>query len=183
MRLKRLHIALTTAAALVAISTAAPAKDRTLASVHADVKERFNTVQHLTAQDLKAFNPEDVVIFDVREKGEFAVSHIGNAIRIDPDTRPAEFMRKHADLVAGKTVLVYCSVGVRSSALAARLARVLKRQGDTKIYNLTGGIFQWHNEGRPLARGGQSTRYVHPYNRSWGRLISKRELISYTPKP
>ncbi|MEM8688889.1 MAG: rhodanese-like domain-containing protein [Pseudomonadota bacterium] len=183
MTLKRAYLGLMAAAAMVAITTGAPAKDRTLASVHADVKERFHTVQHLSAQDLKAFGSEDIVIFDVREKGEFAVSHLSNAIRIDPDMRPAEFMRKHADRIAGKTILVYCSVGVRSSALAARLARVLKRQADTRIYNLTGGIFQWHNDGRPLVQGAQSTRYVHPYNRSWGQLLSNRALISYTPKP
>ncbi|MEM8647408.1 MAG: rhodanese-like domain-containing protein, partial [Pseudomonadota bacterium] len=179
----RLYLALLAATTIAVVSTAAPAEDRTLASVHADVKDRFQTVKHLQAQDLKAFDADDIIIFDVREKGEFAVSHLSNAIRIDPDTRPAEFMRKHADRIAGKTILVYCSVGVRSSALAARLARVLKREGDTKIYNLTGGIFQWHNEGRPLTRGDESTRFVHPYNRSWGQLLSNRELISYTPKP
>lgn len=183
MMIKRLYLALMTATVLAVFTSTAPAKDRTLASVHANVQERFHTVQHLTAQDLKTLDPANLVIFDVREKGEYAVSHLSNAIRVDPDTRASEFMRKHAGSIAGKTVLVYCSVGVRSSALAARLSRALKREAGTKIYNLTGGIFQWHNEGRPLARGAETTRYVHPYNRSWGELISNKALISYTPKP
>ncbi len=110
------------------------------------------------------------------------MSHLDNAIRVDPDLDPDDFMRKYADRIAGKTVIVYCSVGVRSSALAERIDPLLTSSGSKPAYNLTGGIFQWHNEGRPLTRGAQSTPYVHPYNRSWGRLITNKSLISYRPR-
>ncbi len=158
------------------------AKDRTLASVHSNVVKEYQSVRHINAQDFSKLDRSKLVIFDVREKTEYAVSHLDNAIRVDPDLDPDDFMRKYADRIAGKTVIVYCSVGVRSSALAERIDPLLTSSGSKPAYNLTGGIFQWHNEGRPLTRGAQSTTYVHPYNKSWGRLITNKSLISYRPR-
>lgn len=182
---KRLTVLAATAAFALQVQALAPAiaEERTLATVHAKVLERYKSVRHVSAREMEALDRENLVIFDVREDDEFAVSHLSDAIRVDPDVTPAEFMAKFSRQIAGKTVLVYCSVGVRSSALAARLHPYLKKGGDNRIYNLTGGIFQWHNDGRPLARGAQSTPYVHPYDNAWGRLISNRALISYSPKP
>lgn len=159
------------------------AKERTLKTVHANVVQEFKTVRHLSAQEMTALDRSKLILFDVREDGEFAVSHLKQAIRVDPDITPDAFMKKYANQIAGKTIIVYCSVGVRSSALAERITPLLKRGGSPGVYNLTGGIFGWHNERRPLARGTQSTTYVHPYNRSWGRLLNNRSLISYRPRP
>ena len=158
------------------------AKERTLATVHSNVVKEFKSVRHITAQTFAQMKRSELVVFDVREDDEYAVSHLNKAIRVDPDIGAKEFMRKYADQIAGKTVIVYCSVGVRSSALAERITPALKGAGDNAVYNLTGGIFQWHNEKRPLTRGAQSTPYVHPYNRSWGRLITDEALISYKPR-
>lgn len=172
-------------AALALTLTGTPslmAKERTLQSVHGKVVKDYQSVRHMDAQAFSTLDPSKVVIFDVREKNEYAVSHLKEAIRIDPDISPRSFMKKYADQIAGKTVIVYCSVGVRSSALAERIDPLLTASGGKHAYNLTGGIFQWHNEGRPLTRGQQSTRYVHPYNRSWGRLLSHKDLISYRPR-
>lgn len=185
---KLLNRGLWIAAAIVAAAFSAPgpsqlaAKDRTLASVHSNVVKEFGSVRHMSAREFSALERSKFVIFDVREDDEYAVSHLSRAIRVDPDIAAGEFMRKYANQIAGKTVIVYCSVGVRSSALAERITPALKTSGKSNVYNLTGGIFQWHNEKRPLTRGTQSTRYVHPYNRSWGRLITDEALISYTPR-
>ena len=92
--IKRLYLALMATAALAVFTSTVPAKDRTLASVHADVKERFHTVQHLTAQDLKTLDPADLVIFDVREKGDG-----GNAERVCLARlihQPVEIQPRHA---------------------------------------------------------------------------------------
>ena len=43
--------------------------------------------------------------------------------------------------------------------------------GFEHVYNLEGGIFQWANEGRALYRAGEPAEKVHPYNRTWGRLL------------
>lgn len=185
-RARSLTQGLMIAAAILALAFTAPgptaAKERTLATVHSNVVKEFQSVRHISAQDFSKLERSNLVVFDVREDDEYAVSHLGNAIRVDPDIGVGAFMRKFSGEIAGKTIIVYCSVGVRSSALAERIMPALKSSGGSKVFNLTGGIFGWHNEKRPLTRGAQSTPYVHPYNRSWGRLITDEALISYKPR-
>ena len=76
------------------------------------------------------------------------------------------------------TVVCYCSLGYRSSALAQQLAYELDKpvhqelKSKTVIYNLEGSILKWANERKDLE--GQQTRksvYVHPYNIVWGKLL------------
>jgi len=66
-------------------------------------------------------------------------------------------------------IVVYCSVGYRSSALAEKLARA----GMTNVFNLEGSIFAWANEGRPVYRGDTllNPAQVHPFNTKWGQLL------------
>jgi hypothetical protein len=40
------------------------------------------------------------------------------------------------------------------------------------IFNLRGGIFRWHAEGRPLEYGPGASG-VHPFSRDWGRLLKR----------
>jgi len=126
---------------------------------------------------------EDLLIFDVREPSEFMVSHIEGARRVPPDMTPEAFMaRYHADL-SNKTVIFYCSVGHRSSVMAARTQAGIRKQGALGVYNLEAGIFGWHNENRNLVRAGKPTDYVHPYNKVWQRFLKRDSLVRYTPVP
>ena len=68
-----------------------------------------------------------------------------------------------------RPVVLYCSVGYRSSEMAG----YLQKRGFDKVYNLEGSIFAWANEGRPVYRGGERVHEVHPYDRVWGRLLKK----------
>jgi 3-mercaptopyruvate sulfurtransferase SseA len=65
-------------------------------------------------------------------------------------------------------VVTYCAVGYRSAEFATRL----RAAGFTHVQNLEGSIFQWANEHRPLVRDGTSASRVHPYSKSWGRLLA-----------
>ncbi len=67
-----------------------------------------------------------------------------------------------------QTVVLYCSVGVRSSKAAAKLVR----SGRANIFNLKGSIFWWANEGRPLIANDHTVNVVHPYNEHWGVLLN-----------
>ena len=107
------------------------------------------------------------VLLDVRTKEEFEVSHLGGAVRTDPDRPDVEALSLQPD----STVVVYCSLGVRSAAIVDEL----KAAGITEVYNLEGGIFEWANEGRPIFREGEPTDRVHPYGNPWG-LYLKSEL-------
>lgn len=118
--------------------------------------------------------PDGMVLLDVREADEFAVSRLPGAVRVDPgaDTLPAAL----AALPRNTPIVVYCSVGVRSAKLVERL----REAGFTQAFNLKGSIFRWANEGRPLERDGRSVQTVHPYDRVWGRLLAP-ERRAYTP--
>jgi rhodanese-related sulfurtransferase len=144
-----------------------------LQCVEADVAARYPTVQHLSPDRLSA-DLAGTVLFDVRTAAEFAVSHIPGAIRLDPKLGAAEFCKFHAPLVAGRDVVVYCAVGVRSARLASRLQVVMSHGGARTVANLSGGIIRWHNERRPLIDVRGSTSAVHPFNRHWARFVLRR---------
>ena len=150
--------------------------------VHEKAAVRYSTVQQISVQELAASHGQETqapLIFDVREKSEHAVSHLAGAIQVKPEITAADFMRKFGGRFRGRTVIVYCSVGVRSMRLAARIQVATKAAGAKATYNLAGGIFNWHNQSRPLMSKSGWTERVHPYNWRWSRLVKRRNLISY----
>ena len=148
-----------------------------LAAVQTAIENRFETVDHLSADEFSAMYKADVLIFDTRPQSEYAVSHIENALQLDPNISGEAFATLYADRAAGKTLIFYCSVGHRSSDVAQRAASELPYSGP--IYNLRGGIFGWHNEGRPLVDEAGASEHVHPYNKKWGRLVTRQDKLSY----
>lgn len=160
--------------------SALPAFAFSLNEVEQDVKADYPSVEHVTPEALSSRS--DTVVFDVRETSEFAVSHLSGAIQLPPNFSRRAFMKRYGALTAGKRVIFYCSVGVRSSEMAERLQLALRQAGAKSISNLSGGIFRWHNEKRSLQNASGKTDAVHPYNRRWGKLLQRRELISYRPK-
>lgn len=65
-------------------------------------------------------------------------------------------------------IVVYCSVGYRSAAVVD----ALRKAGRNEVFNLDGGIFRWANESRPLFSDHEQVKLVHPYDQSWGRLLT-----------
>lgn len=133
-----------------------------------EISAEFSTVPQISTGELAAWladsNREPPVLLDVRELGEYAVSHLPSAIRVAPDAT-AEQLRDKIDFT--RPLVLYCSIGYRSSALAERLIAA----GAVNAMNLEGSIFKWANEGRPLIHDGQDTDKVHPYNRKFGRML------------
>lgn len=156
----------------------------TLTQMHKKILAKFNNVQHIEPEQLVHMNPNDVLIFDVREKDEFDVSHIEGAIQIAPNISSSDFEEQYGDLIEDKFVVFYCSVGMRSSKLASLVNDVIEDNGANAAYNLTGGVFQWHNENRPLINLSRAViNQVHPYNPYWGRLINDQNSVRYEPSP
>jgi len=119
-------------------------------------------------------------LLDAREPREFAVSHLRDA-QLAPDVETA--LRLVGTAKPNPPIVVYCSVGYRSS----RLAKDLMDRGVLRVANLEGSIFQWANEERPVYRGLLRVERVHPYNNTWGQLLDSRfregidkELVSST---
>lgn len=138
--------------------------------VRAEIKKRFPAVRHVSIGELAARLEragEPLLLLDARAPEEFAVSHLAGA-RNAGSVKDAHSILGGAP--KGREVVVYCSVGYRSAALAEELAR----EGYTAVRNLEGSIFAWANAGRPVVRGETRVERVHPYDRKWGRLLDRR---------
>lgn len=156
------------------------ADDEELSEVHSEIVDEFPDVHHISDAEVEPAS-ESVLYLDVRRADEYAVSHLEQAIRVDPGISASDFEQQFAEKIQGKKVIFYCSVGVRSSELINRLYSLLDSMEDTQAVNLEGGIFRWHNKQRPLYRQEQQTDEVHPFNWYWSRLLDRSELASYGP--
>ena len=173
----------TTACAFVLAVTATVcgcgrAAERDWPSTKQQVREAFPDVRQLTTQELADWLASDrprPVLLDARTPEEFAVSHLDGAIST-PDVDQAITALEGEDPTT--PVVVYCSVGYRSSALAEQLTQ---RNYDN-VMNLEGSIFEWANAGRPVVRDDQPVEVVHPYNEDWGQLLNRR-LWENEPRP
>lgn len=142
--------------------------DPTWQQVDASIDRKYPTVESININSLKTSldQGKHFILIDVREKDEFAVSHLPAAVNI----------RKAADVHYPKDtqIIAYCSVGVRSADFSEQLDKL----GFTNILNLRGSIFAWGNKGYTLVRGSKIVSVVHPYNKKWGKLLN-RELHSH----
>ena len=178
-------LSLSVAAIGIAAFLAAPPQSgpSSLQATIEDVARRWPQIGHITPGELAPLLQNNAaLVFDVREEAEYQVSHIPSAIHVAPDSSPTAFLDRYGNAVKGKAVVFYCSVGMRSSALAARVAEWLKTRGATAVDDLAGGIFTWHNEGRPLVDAAGPTDFVHPYDATWGRLLTRQDLLRTVPR-
>ena len=134
------------------------------------VREDFPEVPQMTTQHLAGLlesDPTSVLLLDARSEAEYEVGHLRGAVR-------TETLAAALDALSGfdgrATIVVYCSVGHRSSELAERLLA----RGVANVFNLEGSIFRWANEGRPVYRGARRVHEVHPYDEEWARLLDRR---------
>ncbi|UCF37307.1 MAG: rhodanese-like domain-containing protein [Acidobacteriota bacterium] len=134
----------------------------------ARIRSEFPAVDQLPTEELARWLVEgrEVVLLDTRSNEEYEVSHLEGALHAETVEQATEILERSA---SSPIVVVYCSVGYRSSALATQLMR-----RGFKVYNLEGSIFKWANEGRPLYRDGLPVEEVHPYDSTWGRFLSSR---------
>lgn len=177
----RCTVALVSLSAWLSVSAVAD-DGYSLPKLERSIAKRFPTVKSLTLEQFKdnLQGKAEIVVLDVREKHEFDVSRLSKSERVSPSISKLEFLKKYALRAKGKTFVLYCSVGYRSSQLAARIQSSLTRGGAKGVYNLQGGIFAWHNGSKPLIKAGnKKTVLVHPYSKKWWRYLTNRELTSY----
>ena len=113
---------------------------------------------------------ERIILFDTREPDEYAQSHLLGALRVAPDASASAILAQYRALMADATVVVYCSVGWRSGLVVQAIRRAAQEAPAKAVFNLRGGIFRWHAEGRPLEFGPGASG-VHPFSRDWGQLL------------
>lgn len=141
-------------------------------------------IEHITPAAFDAWGRQDrpVIVLDVREEDEYAVSHLEGALRVSPQASADDVVALIGNGAQDADIVFYCSVGVRSSKLASRVADRLERAGAHRIANLSGGVFRWHNEARPLTVGNRPTEFVHPYDATWKRLVERKDLTAFDPE-
>jgi rhodanese-related sulfurtransferase len=139
--------------------------------VERQVRAAHPTVPPLSTDSLAAWLADPAapppLLLDVREPAEYAVSHLPGARQVDPRADAGRLAALLADEDRSRPVVVYCSVGARSAAVAERL----QQAGFQDVQNLEGSLFRWANEDRPVERDGQIVTEVHPFDASWGRLL------------
>ncbi len=182
-RLVHTLVAMLVALSFIAPQIATAREPFNLDVVRAQVRKDYRNVAHLSANALVNImrKEEEFLLLDVREEAEFAVSRIAGAERVDPGIWRKSFMARFGDDARGKRVVFYCSVGVRSSRLAANVQTALMEQGAKQVFNLDGGVFAWHNEKRALENAEGATEYVHPFDTHWGKLVRRQELLKSVP--
>lgn len=182
--MRRVLPAVTAAVLLSLFATLAGcAQDVAWPLVKRSITSDFPTVRHVTTDSLadwlgaaeRGDRPAPLLL-DARAPEEYAVSHLRGARQIDPDVPlgpDAPLPTALEGVEKDAPVVLYCSVGYRSSNLAAQL----QARGFTGVVNLEGSIFQWANEGREVVRGegtdAEAARAVHPYSATWGKLLNR----------
>lgn len=134
-----------------------------------------NSVEYIYLDELqKAKNP---VLFDTRKKVEYNTSHLKGAIWVGYTNFDVDSVMKHYPN-KNATIVVYCSIGVRSENIGEKLLKV----GYTNVKNLYGGIFQWKNEGNSVYDNeNNETEKVHAFSKYWGKLLTNGDK-TYTTK-
>ena len=145
-------------------------------SIEYTIATEFPDIRQMTTNDLANILDDDakeVMLLDVREADEIAVSHLLGAVRVGSAQEAAALIRsapQHTIIVA------YCSVGYRSAELVSELQQFSART----VYNLNGSLFRWANEDRAVYRGTERVTTVHPFNERWGTLLNT-SLHAYEP--
>jgi rhodanese-related sulfurtransferase len=142
------------------------------------VSGSFNTLlKMMLKHDVKeitvpqAAAKSNVLFIDAREKKEFDVSHIKNAVFVSYD----DFnISRLGGVPKGNEIIVYCSIGKRSENITEKLVKA----GYTNVSNLYGGIFEWVNQGNGVVDvNNKNTDKVHAYGRLWGQWLDKGEKV------
>ncbi len=128
-----------------------------------------HTVDEVSVNDIK--QDQDIIYLDAREKKEFDVSKINNAIWVGYD----DFnLSRMYGIGKDKKIIVYCSVGYRSEKISEKLLK----NGFTDVSNMYGGIFEWVNEEKEVVNSNnEPTRKVHAFDRTWGIWLKKGKKV------
>ena len=140
-----------------------------MSQLKALVRASFPGVPQMSVEDLDRRLKDETppLIIDVREPFEYEVSHLPGAVH----AQGKDIARQIADTEPGRPIVLYCSVGYRSSAAVADLIQLNDPEIGGRVWNLEGSIFEWANSGRAVYRGEKQVGEVHPYGKQWSKLL------------
>lgn len=137
-------------------------------------KHNSNSVEYISVEELILLknSNQNIKLLDTREASEYSISRLQYAIFAGYD----DFnLKSIQDKISTKdTIVVYCSIGVRSEKIGERL----QDAGYKNVFNLYGGIFDWVNKGQAVYDiKGNPTNKIHTYSRFWGKYIKKGQKV------
>jgi rhodanese-related sulfurtransferase len=117
-----------------------------LAVLAYELRERLNAFASLSAMQAVRLMNQGALVIDLRGKEQFDAGHIGEARNVPQADleKEAEALKKWRD----KNVITYGSDG----GDGANAARLLKKLGFTKVFNLDGGLNGWLKDNMPIAK-------------------------------
>lgn len=129
-------------------------------------------VPYISVQELRMYQlNSEIIVLDAREREEFQVSHLPDAIFAGYDSFDVSVLDT---IPKDRKIAVYCSLGIRSENIAERISQ----KGFSKVKNLYGGIIEWKNENFPVIDSlGKETQKVHVYSRKWSKWLKNGEKI------
>lgn len=125
-------------------------------------------VSELTVAEVSADHTS--VVVDAREKAEYDISHLPNAIWVGHDDFD---IKRLAKVSKDEKIVVYCTLGYRSE----KIAKKLLANGFTNVSNLYGGIFEWVNQDKIVCNSTGETKKVHAFNRVWSIWLNKGKKV------
>lgn len=169
-RASRLVFWPTAAALTILVAACLKQEEMTWPAVKRLIRERFPEVPQVSTAELSEWlntpGSAPPLLLDARTSEEWAVSHLPGALLAASEDQALAGLQ---GVEKERLIVVYCSVGYRSAALAQQLIS----RGFTNAHNLEGSIFAWVNEGHPVYQGEREVRQVHPYNKVWGQLLNR----------
>ncbi|MBZ9652309.1 rhodanese-like domain-containing protein [Psychroflexus montanilacus] len=138
--------------------------------------EKYNSksVDYIRVSELVQLknSNQSIKLLDAREASEYSISHLQNAMFAGYEDFSLKSIQDQ--LNTQDTIVVYCSIGVRSEQIGEKL----QKAGYKHIFNLYGGIFEWVNSGQTVYdQHNKPTNRIHAYDRFWGRYLEKGEKV------
>ena len=145
---------------------------QSLEKAAAYTREKYPKANPVSVKTLQMYQRGGIplVLVDIRSQNEFEVSRIPGALHFAKGKGLAEHILSLS--VKPDQIVIYDSLGFRS----AKFTDSLSANEVPGAVHLEGGVFEWANRGLPLIDAeGKPAKKVHPYNKTWGRLL-KEEL-------
>ena len=144
-------------------------KKARIEEMYAGYNDEFPDIEAVTPAEIAdAYKKNEIIIVDVREPNEQAISMIPGALT------KIEFEEKRAaGTLEDKPIYMHCTIGYRSG----KYAETLQARG-FRVKNLAGSILMWVNAGQPVVDAkGAETRRVHVYGAQWDLLPEDYEGV------
>ncbi len=136
-------------------------------------KWNHRNVPYISVETL-ALQKTMAILLDAREKEEFNVSHLKNAIYVGYNHFNLKETIIQLPRDKSAKIVVYCSLGIRSETVAHNLIQ----EGYKNVFNLYGGIFEWKNKDfKVMDTLGNETEKIHTFRKNWSTWLHKGEKI------